>query len=85
MIIRISNEYYAGATTEVDLEEDLGITSWSQVKGWYIKWGCLHYTLDGEAWKEYDLDESYDDCIDSKRPVNTTITDEDYKTIAEAE
>ena len=82
MILQISNDYFAGTLTEVNLED---ISDWSQVKQWYIKWGCLHYTLDGENWKEYDLSEDFMDSIDSKRPISTTIRDENDEILEETE
>lgn len=53
------------------------MSSWDQIKGWFVKWDVLHYTLDGDKWEELALDSNVDDIIDWKRPLYVQIEDED--------
>lgn len=61
---------------------ELPISSWQEIKSFYIKWDTLHYTLDGEKWHEVALNSQVDDIIDWKRPVKTTILSDEQDVLA---
>lgn len=73
MKIQIHREYYCGGTDMVDLPCD-----WSDIEEWYIKWETFHFKRKGrEEFEEIEL--NLDPCndVDSKRPVQTRILNED--------
>jgi len=54
---------------------DLPVSSWSEVKEWYIRWHTLFYSLDGETYHEIPLED--DGAVDRKRPTAVQITEEE--------
>lgn len=61
---------------------ELPISSWQEVKSFFVKWDILHYTLDGENWHEVSLNSPPDDIIDWKHPVQVTILMDDYNVLS---
>ena len=67
MKVTIDHSYYAGTSDRVDLP----ISDWSEIDGWYIKWGKFFYRLKGEKFmREIKLSEPE---ADTKRPYNVEI------------
>jgi hypothetical protein len=71
MKLRIANTLYCGPVSEIELP----ISSWEEIKDWFVKWDTLHYTLDGKVWNEEELNSLTDEIIDWKRPISTDIYD----------
>lgn len=59
-------------------EVEIPIESFDDIKKWYIKWHTFHYTLDGDTWREIELDDFTFEAMDTKRPISTTIYSDDY-------
>jgi hypothetical protein len=79
MNIIVNTRYYCGPSDEIELE---GVSDWSEVKNWYVKWHTFCYTLDGENYLEIEMNSDFLECIDSKRPYSVSILDEEYGVIA---
>jgi hypothetical protein len=73
MQIEVATELYAGTAAELELP----IKSWDEIKQWYVKWDCFHYTLDGEKWHEIDMCDVDIDVVDWKRPSSVSIRNVD--------
>lgn len=74
MKLIVEPNYYCTPSCEVELP----IESFDEIKDWYVKWHTFHYTLNGTTWAEIELDDFTFECMDTKRPANTTICSEDY-------
>ena len=72
--IQVAPQYWCSTLSTIEIPD---VTSWADVKEWYVKWDTLHYTVDGENWKEVDLNgcDSLIDAVDMKRPINVRIID----------
>lgn len=70
MKIKVHHEYYCGSTDEIELPCD-----WSEVTGWWIKWGTFYFIRKGQEDAEKiplpDLDPCTD--IDQKRPCAAAV------------
>ena len=75
MVLNISSNLYCTAYASIELP----ISSWSDVKEWYVKWDYLNYTLDGETWQKVQLESSLDGGVDWKRPSSVTVYTEDFQ------
>ena len=71
MKVNICTEYSCAPTSTIDLP----IKSWGEIKEWFVKWGTLHYTVDGDKWEEIALDNYSLDSVDWKRPFNVKVSD----------
>lgn len=62
-----------------------GVSSWSEIKDWFVKWGTLYYmTENDEDWKSVDLNQNnLLDSIDAKNPDTVFIFDENQAILAE--
>jgi hypothetical protein len=75
MLITVRQELRCTVETPVDVPFE-----WSQVKGWYVKYDHLHYTFDGETWKDIKLNSiGINDTadVDWSRPVKVTCHSKD--------
>ena len=68
--IEISTQYLTDYTATVDLEDE-GV-AWEEIKQWFIKWDCFHFTTDGSTWREIRLD-SWQGDGDFKWPAQVYI------------
>lgn len=68
-------------TTEIKLPD---VTDFKQIKAWFVKWDTFHYSLDGETYKEIDLNSNCIEALDTKYPASTTITDINGNTLDNA-
>ena len=82
MKIKVNITLFAGTSSDIEIE---GIKDFSEVKEWFVKWDTFHYTLDGENWKEIELNSESIDCIDWKRPLSVEIFDEKNEKLAKDE
>ena len=82
MKIEVDRTLFAGTRSDIEIE---GIEDFSEVKEWFVKWDTFHYTLDGENWKEIELNSESTDCIDWKRPLSVKIFDEKNEELASTE
>lgn len=82
--IDVATTLFCCPVSRIEIPE---IDSWSQIEAWFVKWDTFHYTLDGENYKEIDLNnsESIIDCLDFKRPVSTRITNTETDELLEDE
>lgn len=80
MQITIELTYLGSDLRNVDIPE---ITSWDQIKEWYVKWGVFYYSLDGENFHSVNV--SHGDEFDTKRPCMVRITDLQNNTYCEVE
>jgi hypothetical protein len=79
MKITVSTRYTCCPSDEIELE---GVSDWSEIKEWYVKWHTFYYTLDGDDWLKVEMDSDFLECIDTKRPYSVSILDEEYGVIA---
>lgn len=76
MQINIDLTYRAPCGGTVDIPE---VTSWDQIKEWYVKWGVFYYSLDGKNFHSVDV--SGQNEISTKRPIQVQIANPQDGTI----
>lgn len=85
MTYQINMHHMACCSAEFEMEDG---KKWEDIKEFYIKWGVLHYTFDGEVWQSEELDIDYSNDYDTKRPELVEViedADDEYKIIARQE
>ena len=85
--VNIAPQYWCSTLSTIEIPD---VKSWADIKEWYVKWETLHYTVDGENWKEIDLGvggcDSLVDMVDIKRPIHVRIMDpETGKTLEDSD
>ena len=69
--IAIDATYYAGTVGVIDLPD--GVV-WADIKEWYVKWDCFHFTLGNNEWQEVSIDSGgSSEVVDWKRPKSVTV------------
>lgn len=61
---------------------ELPISSWQEIKSFFVKWDTLHYTLDEENWHEVALNSPMNEIVDWKHPVQVTILTDEYDVLS---
>lgn len=70
MQFAIEHTYQASVLDYIELED---VSSFSEIKEWFIRYGTFYYTLDGETWKEVKMGSDTSDVIDWKRPMDSAV------------
>jgi hypothetical protein len=70
MRFNIDAAYIVSSNVDVDLP----VEDWTDIKEWYIKWNIFYYMLEGDnEYREYDLGDIDLDSLDMKRPSDVTV------------
>ena len=70
MKVNICTVLHCAPSSEIELP----VKEWGEIKGWFVKWDTLHYTLDGDNWNEIELNNNTDEAVEWKRPVEVIVS-----------